>query len=87
MSTYFVEDGSYLKCKYVKLGYTFDQKWMKTIGLQAMNLYAQVDNLFTITGYKGLDPEVPVADYNSVRIDRGPYPRARTFSMGLNLTF
>lgn len=85
-STYFVEDGSYFKCKYVKLAYTFDQPWMKTVGLQAMNLYAQVDNLFTITGYKGLDPEVPMGGWGE-RLDQGPYPRARTFSFGVNLTF
>ncbi|MBR1932296.1 MAG: TonB-dependent receptor [Prevotella sp.] len=88
MSTYFVEDGSYLKCKYVKLSYNFqDQPWMKTIGLQALNVYGQVDNLFTITSYSGLDPEVPVADWNAARVDNGPYPRARTFSVGLNVTF
>ena len=59
---------------------------MKTIGLSALNVYAQVDNVFTITGYKGLDPEVPLSAYGA-RVDNGPYPRARTFSMGVNVTF
>ena len=86
MSTYFVEDGSYLKCKYIKLSYRFDQPWMKALGLSAMNLYGQVENVFTLTDYSGLDPEVPLSVYGA-RIDNGPYPRARTFSMGLNLTF
>jgi len=86
MSTYFVEDGSYMKCKYLKLSYRFDQPWLKKAGLSGMNAYAQVDNLFTITGYKGLDPEVPFGA-NWSRVDNGPYPRARTFSVGLNLTF
>ena len=86
MSTYLVEDGSYLKCKYVKLAYNFDQKWMKKIGLSSLNVYAQVENLFTITGYSGLDPEVPLGVYGA-RIDNGPYPRARTYSMGLHLQF
>ena len=86
MSTYFVEDGSYLKCKYVKLSYRFDQPWMKTVGLSALSVYGQVDNLFTLTGYNGLDPEVPLSTYGA-RIDNGPYPRARTFSLGLNLSF
>ena len=86
MSTYFVEDGSYLKCKYIKLGYKFDHGWMKTIGLSALNLYAQLENVFTITKYNGLDPEVPLSTYGA-RIDNGPYPRARTFSVGLNATF
>ena len=87
MSTYFVEDGSYLKCKYIKLSYRFDQPWMKKIGLSALNVYGQVENIFTITKYKGLDPEVPRADWGTARVDNGPYPRARTFSVGLNATF
>ncbi len=86
MSTYFVEDGSYMKCKYIKLSYRFDQPWMKAIGLSALNLYGQVENVFTITKYKGLDPEVPLSTYGA-RIDNGPYPRARTFSVGLNVQF
>ena len=86
MSTYFVEDGSYLKCKYLKLSYRFDQNWMKTIGLTALSVYGQVENLFTITDYSGLDPEVPLGGYGA-RIDNGPYPRARTFSFGVNLQF
>ena len=87
MSTYFMEDGSYLKCKYLKLAYRFDgQPWMQKAGISGINAYAQVDNLFTITGYDGLDPEVPLTTYGA-RVDNGPYPRARTFSVGLNLTF
>ncbi len=86
MSTYFIEDGSYLKCKYIKLAYSFDQPWMKTVGLQALNVYGQVENVFTLTGYDGLDPEVPLSTYGA-RIDNGPYPRARTFSIGVNLSF
>ena len=86
MSTYLVEDGSYLKCKYIKLAYNFDQKWMKTIGLSSLSVYGQVENIFTITGYSGLDPEVPLSTYGA-RIDNGPYPRARTFSLGLNVQF
>ena len=59
---------------------------MKTIGLSSLNIYAQVENVFTITNYSGLDPEVPLGGYGA-RIDNGPYPRARTFSMGLNVQF
>ena len=86
MSTYFVEDGSYLKCKYIKLAYNFNQKWMKNIGLSSLSVYGQMENVFTITGYSGLDPEVPLSTYGA-RIDNGPYPRARTFSMGVNVQF
>ena len=86
MSTYFIEDGSYFKCKYLKLSYRFDQPWMQKVGLSGLNAYAQVDNLFTITGYNGLDPEVPLTTYGA-RVDNGPYPRSRTFSFGVNMTF
>lgn len=86
MSTYFIEDGSYLKCKYIKLSYRFNQSWMKHLGLTALDVFGQVENVFTITDYSGLDPEVPLSTYGA-RIDNGPYPRARTFSFGLNMTF
>lgn len=86
MSTYFVEDGSYMKMKYLKVAYNFDQKWMSKLGLSALNLYAQIDNVFTITKYSGLDPEVPMGVYGA-RVDNGPYPRARTFTFGINAQF
>ena len=86
MSTYFMEDGSYLKCKYLKLSYRFDQPWLKAVGLSSMSLYGQMENVFTITKYSGLDPEVPLTTYGA-RVDNGPYPRAHTFSLGVNLQF
>lgn len=86
MSTYFMEDGSYMKMKYLKLSYKFDQKWLGVVGLSGLSAYCQIDNVFTLTKYSGLDPEVPLATYGA-RIDNGPYPRARTFSIGLNATF
>lgn len=75
-----------MKMKYIKLAYRFDQNWMKTIGLTGLSVYGQVENVFTITGYKGLDPEVPLTTYGA-RVDNGPYPRSRTFSVGLNVQF
>lgn len=86
MSTYYVEDGSYLKLKYVKLKYDLPDKWITKFGASALSIYGQVENLFTITGYSGLDPELPLGDYGA-RVDTAPYPMARTFSMGLNLKF
>ena len=86
MSTYYIEDGSYMKMKYLKLAYNFDQKLSKRIGLSNLSVFGQIENVFTITGYSGLDPEVPLSTYGS-RVDNGPYPRARTYSFGLNLTF
>lgn len=86
MSTYFVEDGSFLKLKYVKLSYDFPKEWIKKFGAESLNVYGQIENLFTITGYSGLDPELPLGEYGA-RIDSAPYPTARTFSLGLNLKF
>ena len=86
MSTYYVEDGSYLKLKYVKLKYDLPNKWIQKFGASALSIYGQIENLFTITGYSGLDPELPLGTYGA-RVDSAPYPMARTFSMGLNLKF
>lgn len=86
MSTYFVEDGSYCKLKYIKLGYDFPKKVTKAINAQNLNVFFQVENVFTATKYTGLDPELPLGAYGA-RVDNGPYPRSRNFSMGVNLAF
>ncbi len=86
MSTYFIEDGSYLKLKYLKLAYQLPKSIAKTIFASNLSVYGQVENIFTITNYKGLDPEVMLTTYGA-RVDSGLYPRARTFTLGLNLTF
>lgn len=86
MSTYYVEDGSYLKMKYLKLGYSLPKSVLTPIHATAINVYAQVENVFTITSYKGLDPELPLGAYGA-RVDNGPYPRSRVFSFGLNVSF
>jgi TonB-linked SusC/RagA family outer membrane protein len=86
MSTYFVQDGSYLKMKYIKLNYTFPEKIIGKLGLTNLSVFGQVENVFTITGYDGLDPELPLSTYGA-RVDNAPYPIARTFSMGVNLKF
>ncbi len=86
MSTYFVEDGSYLKMKFIKLSYDLPSKWLKSIGASALTVYGQMENVFTITGYSGLDPELPLGTYGA-RYDGGPYPRSHTFTLGVNLQF
>ena len=86
MSNYYVEDGSYFKMKYIKLGYDLPKKAVDAIHAQNINVYFQCENVFTATGYSGLDPELPLNTYGS-RIDNGPYPHNRSFTMGLNLAF
>ena len=86
MSTYYVENGSYLKMKYIKLSYDLPKRVLTPWHCQSLNIFAQVENVFTATGYSGLDPELPLGGYGA-RIDAGPYPRSRSFSLGLNLNF
>lgn len=85
-STYYVENGSFMKMKYLKLGYSLPAKAVKAIRATDVNVYFQVENVFTITKYKGLDPELLPGEYGA-RIDNGAYPRPRTFTIGLNLQF
>ena len=85
-STYYVENGSYMKMKYLKLAYTLPESIVKKIGASNLDVYGQVENVFTITDYSGLDPELLPGEYGS-RIDNGAYPRPRTFTVGLNLQF
>lgn len=84
MSSYFIEDGSYLKLKYLKLQYQIPENLLHKLHIDHMSIYAQCENIFTITGYSGLDPEIQLSTYGA-RIDNGPYPRSRNFSVGVNL--
>lgn len=86
MSTYYVEDGSYVKMKYLKLAYDLPKKAVKAIHAQSVDVHFQIENLFTITRYTGLDPELPLGTWGA-RIDNGPYPRSRNFTMGVNFSF
>lgn len=86
-----VEKGDYLRLKNVSLGYTFDTKtWSKSLGISALRLYVQAQNLFVITGYSGMDPETltNVMDATlSGGTDKNTLPQARTYTFGVNLTF
>lgn len=89
--TDWVENGDYLRLKNISLGYTFDtKKWPKSLGISGLRVYAQVQNLFVLTGYSGLDPEVlsNTHDANlSGGTDHNTAPQAKTYTLGVNLTF
>lgn len=88
-SDIWVEDGSYLRARNIQLGYTIPQRWTRKAAVQRLRLYAQVENLFTLTKYTGCDPEVTGGNgfSSDLGIDRGVYPQSRTLTVGVNLKF
>lgn len=88
-STYFIEDGSYLRLKDVSLSYNFRGKLLKQWGITRLQPYFTASNLLTWTNYSGMDPEVNQwGNSGSVQgIDWGTYPHCRTFTFGLNVEF
>lgn len=94
----FVENASFLRLNTLTIGYTFPKAWTQKIGMQRARIYATAGNLFTITGYSGIDPEVNAdpnksttaantGNYPLLGMDYGTYPRARTFTFGVNISF
>lgn len=83
--SYYVENGDYWKLDDVTLGYTFD---VATLGfVQNARVYLSGRNLMTLTGYKGMDPEVDISGLDPGNDPRDKYPTTRTFTLGINLTF
>jgi iron complex outermembrane receptor protein len=82
LSDYYVQNASFFKLDYLTLAYDFGNLVKNTLGLRVS---ATVNNVFTITNYKGLDPEVNLG--SSVGIDNNMYPRSRVFVLGVNLSF
>jgi hypothetical protein len=88
-NSYFVEDASFLRLKNLQIGYTFDENIASKVGLDMLRLYVQGTNLFTITDYTGLNPEVISNDNLSLGVD-GPnpvFPLAQIITIGINTKF
>lgn len=86
-NSYYLEDGSYLRCKSVILGYTVPANRLNRYGIDKLRIYVQAANLFTITKYSGLDPELSGSNA-AFGIDYGNYPNnQKNFNFGVNLTF
>ena len=81
VSDRFVEDASYLRMKNIRLAYSIPVKWASYMTLKKAQVYASAQNLFTITNYSGMDPEVGGG------VDIGFYPQARTFLIGATIDF
>lgn len=84
-SSHFVEDASYLRLKTFQLGYNLPEPTLKKFGLTKLRVYFQATNLFTITKYSGLDPEIQTGTDALLGVDRGAWPTARQLMIGVNL--
>lgn len=89
MSEWFVEDGSYVRLKNLQIGYTVPHDLTSKVKIDNLRVYFAVQNLFTITGYSGLDPEIGEYNGNPIYrgVDMGYYPQARTVMFGINMKF
>lgn len=87
VSDLYIEDGSYIRLKNIQLGYTLHRSILNRIGATNWRFYISAENLLTITGYSGPDPEIGARSSFDIGIDRGVYPQARTFRLGTSITF
>lgn len=89
----YIEDGSFLRMQTLTLGYTLPKAWMNKIKFDKIRIYGQISNVFTLTGYSGLDPQVRTDDGSGNSKDRnmgtdyGSYGMPRQFILGVNVTF
>jgi hypothetical protein len=95
ISSYFVEDASYFRFRNMVVGYTIPGNMVSKLSLTKARFYVQAQNLFTITKYTGLDPDITVLNYQgnqarrdlSTGLDVGRYPLSKQFIVGLNIEF
>jgi TonB-dependent starch-binding outer membrane protein SusC len=83
----FIEDGSYLRIKTLQIGYTVQPSMLTRLHMRTLRIYVSTQNLFTFTKYTGMDPEIGMRDALDLGVDRGTYPQARVFSLGMNISF
>lgn len=87
-STRWLEDGSFIRLRSLSLGYTFPQKMLAKLNIDQLRIYVQGDNLFLLTNYSGIDPEVSEnLDPRYFGVDNFILPQLRTLNIGLNITF
>ena len=89
-SDLFIKNGSYMRLKTIQLGYTLPQNLTRVASIQRLRFYVSAENLLTITGYDGFDPELGGGDGASATamgVDKGIYPQSRTIYVGANITF
>jgi hypothetical protein len=84
MSDFYLEKGDYVRLKVVQLGYSLPNKLVSKIGASKLRVYLSAENLLTLTKYTGYDPEIGGSVFG---IDKGVYPQARSFMLGVQLQF
>jgi TonB-linked SusC/RagA family outer membrane protein len=84
-SDVYVEDGSFLRCKTISLGYTVPDKMLQKAHIGSLRVYVNVSNVFLVTNYTGMDPEIGSWDPLTAGYDNGYYPQPRVFTIGANL--
>ena len=84
----YIEDASYIRLRNISLGYTFPKKFFRRLPLETLRVNVNIQNLLTITGYDGYDPEVGTSTQSSfvAGLDNGRYPSPTTYSFGINVT-
>jgi hypothetical protein len=89
MSDIYIHDGSFLRLKNMQLGYTLPKQITEIAGIKRFRVFVAAENLMTWTKYHGFDPEISSGAGNSqsLGVDRGVYPQARTYTVGANITF
>jgi TonB-dependent starch-binding outer membrane protein SusC len=91
-STYYLEDGSFFRLKNVQFSYSLPARLLSRMNLGALTVYAQGQNLLTLTKYEGLDPEVNLRNFGAgsdrqLGVDEGVYPAFRSYNFGVNVSF
>ena len=85
----YIEDGSFLRCSDITLGYTMPKSIVSKIGFENINIFASVKNAFIITNYSGYDPEVNTFAFDGLKrgVDMNSFPQSRSYIFGLSVTF
>ncbi len=84
---FFIEDGSFIRCRDITLNYTLPDSFIKRYKLQSIRFYIQAQNIFTITNYSGINPEVNTSGGLARGVDNGTYPIGKSFRAGFNINF
>lgn len=86
-SSFYVEDGSFIRLKNVQIGYTLPKKAMKKAKMESVRIYVAANNLITLTRYMGYDPDLGSSNALSAGVDFGMYPQAKSIMGGIQIAF